>query len=157
LQIGLGRSYDHSVGSRRAAAIRGMRILVVDDHIESARVTSIVLGYRGHACAAATTGRQPLLLVDTFEPEVILLEWKLHDGSGVGLAPQLRQRSELAGRRVLIIATSTQTEPLGFTADEQLDAYLTKPLTAAELEAMMEHLGVPRHGGARGEEVPSDS
>src|SRR5690349_7802870 len=117
-----------------------MRILVVDDHIESARVTSIVLAYRGHACVAATTGRQALLLVDTFEPEVILLEWKLHDGSGTGLAPQLRLRSELAGRRVIIIATSTQTEPLGFAADEQLDAYLTKPLTAAELEAMMEHL-----------------
>jgi CheY-like chemotaxis protein len=76
-----------------AARRRPHRILVVDDHTETALTTCELvraLGYEGHA---ATTGLQGLELAARVEPDIGLFDISLPDISGYELAGRMRARS----------------------------------------------------------------
>ena len=117
-------------------ATPSFRILMIEDHAISRRVMCYVLGLRGHVCEAAESGRTALAAIDRFEPDVAILEWSLRDGSGRGLAQELRARSVARGRPLAIVAVSTSDEPDGFRGREGIDAYFTKPAIIEEIEAM---------------------
>jgi CheY-like chemotaxis protein len=67
-----------------------MRILVVDDRRDTARMMRVLLGAQGHEVRLAFTGREAIAVAEEFRPEVILLDLTLPDMSGEELAAQLR-------------------------------------------------------------------
>jgi CheY-like chemotaxis protein len=68
----------------------GMRILVVDDSRDTARMMRVLLGVQGHEVRLAYTGRQAIAVAEEFRPEVILLDLTLPDMGGEELAERLR-------------------------------------------------------------------
>lgn len=108
------------------------RILVVEDHAATCTVVKQVLAMRGHPCEIVDDVPAALRAVDTFEPEVVLLEWSRRDGRGLGLASQLRLRSNAQGRSLVIAAWSVLDQPTGFRED--VDAYFTKPSSLVVIE-----------------------
>ena len=115
----------------------GRRFLVVDEHWCSRAATRLALSLKGHRCLAVATALEALDAVDNFAPEVVLLEWDFRDGSGIGLARQLRQHAAANGRTLIVIATSARPERLVIRACEELDAYLVKPASVFEIEATL--------------------
>ena len=75
-----------------------------------------------------------MAVVGAFRPDVVVLEWNLRDGGGLGLARRLRDRSEAP---LFVIVVSTQNEPASFRESEGADAYLVKPLLLDELEELL--------------------
>ena len=69
---------------------RGMRVLVVDDSRDTARMMQVLLTGKGHAVKLAYAGREAIAVAEAFQPEVILLDVGLPDMSGEALAEQLR-------------------------------------------------------------------
>ena len=67
-----------------------MRILVVDDSRDTARMMRVLLAARGHEVKLAFNGRGAIAVAEEFRPEVILLDLTLPDMSGEELAEQLR-------------------------------------------------------------------
>jgi two-component system OmpR family response regulator len=111
------------------------RVLVVDDYRESRFVTCVALTLRGHTCGHVGTASAALASIETFRPDVVVIEWALRDGSGRGLADEVRRVAAELGQRVRVIAVSSQPEPLA--AAERFDRYLSKPVVMDELDQLI--------------------
>ena len=103
------------------------RVLVVDDEGDNLNLISDLLEFSGATTSRAKDGLEGLASVDTFQPNVILLDLGMPSMDGWEVQRQLRLRPELA--RVPIVALTALAMPgdaervraAGF------DAYITKP------------------------------
>lgn len=112
---------------------RSLRVLVVDDHPDSADVTAQLLALHGHDARAAHTcaeARAAVTGADPFIPDVVVLDVRLPDGDGFALAAEL---CKLLPRRPAFIA---HTGLPGLAEDCRaagFEHYLLKPADPTEL------------------------
>jgi len=115
-------------GSRR-------RVLLVDDHRPSLMVLRHAVTTRGNKVEMAESADNAITAIPTFRPDLVLYEWNLRGGVGLGLARQLRVA---AGRsRMIIVSVSTMDEPDDFREREDVDGYLVKPFDGAALDRVL--------------------
>ena len=109
------------------------RILVVDDEPNIEDVVSMALRFQGFAVETASTGRDALAAVRSFDPHLLVLDIMLPDMEGFDVAERLgAQRAQLP----IIFLTardSTQDKIRGLTTGG--DDYVTKPFSLEELVA----------------------
>ncbi len=122
----------------------GMRVLVVDDCRDTARMMRVLLRARGYEIELASTGREALEVAGRFRPGVVLVDIGLPGMDGYEVASLLRGQEY--GRDAVIIAVS------GYREDEHrrsreagFDHHLVKPL---DHEALLSLL--PAGGTGRG-------
>lgn len=116
-----------------------LRIFLIDDHPGSLLVLRHVLRSQGHVCEGVQSVESALALIPAFQPQVILYEWHLRGGRGLGLPRRLRAQS--AARRIAIVALSTANEPDGFVEREGIDGYINKPFCPTQLDALLATMG----------------
>jgi CheY-like chemotaxis protein len=110
------------------------RVLVVDEHDGSRTVMCHVLRGRGHLCETVLDASAAMCAIETFRPDIVLYEWCLRRGDGLGLAAKMRSASVRDGRVVRVIVVSVMAEPAGFCLHELVDAYFTKPVDMSILQ-----------------------
>ncbi len=140
----------HPSRVRMMSIAGGLRILLIDDHPGSLLVLRHVLRSHGHVCEGAQTADAALALVPALLPHVIIYEWHLRGGRGVGLAHRLRTECAGLRRQVAIVALSTLNEPDGFVEREGVDGYVNKPFCPDALDRLLASVGasVSRAGGS---------
>lgn len=86
-----------------------MRVLVADNDPDALELALLDLRLEGHVVAGATDGTSALELVGSFEPDVVVLDYRMPPGpTGLEIAVRLRaQRPEL---RVLIYSNYQSVE-----------------------------------------------
>ncbi|WOH39112.1 response regulator [Thalassotalea fonticola] len=112
-----------------------MRTLIIEDDQALASVLMRRLTKHGHQCRHFDNGTQGLIECEEFSPEVILLDMKLHDDSGLKYISALRKLQPQA-RIILMtgyasIATAVDAIKLG------ADDYLAKPVDSQTLLSAM--------------------
>ncbi|MFC0115318.1 response regulator transcription factor [Kibdelosporangium aridum] len=107
------------------------RILVVDDEHYLADLVATALRYEGFETAIAGTGREAGELVVSFEPDLIVLDVMLPDGSGIDICRKLRRTGCLAPVVFLTARDATEDKIAGLTVGG--DDYVTKPFSLEEL------------------------
>jgi CheY-like chemotaxis protein len=116
---------------------RELRILVVDDHPDTAEATAQLLAIHGHDARAVRSCAEARAIVGDsvlFVPDVVVVDVRMHDGDGFALAAELC--SVLPARPVLIAHT-------GLSGQEErcraagFDHYLLKPVDPAVLVALV--------------------
>ena len=113
--------------------LNSLRVLVIDDHPDSADVTAQLLALHGHDARAAHTcaeARGAVVGTDPFIPDVVVLDVRLPDGDGFALAAQLC--ALLPARPAFVAHTglpglAAQCRAAGF------EHYLLKPADPTEL------------------------
>ena len=117
-----------------------MKILVVDDHRESADSLSRVLEAYGHETASAYDGRQALEVFRRFEPAAVVLDIDMPvlDGYGAARAIRLTPCDRLPVLLALTGLGGHDARRLAFEAG--FDAHLTKPARIDALLELMEKL-----------------
>jgi CheY-like chemotaxis protein len=113
------------------------RILVVDDHPDTARSYYELLSAMGHRCRYTTDARQAVLIAKALSPQLALLD--------IGLAPdmdghQLARllRTEFGGGIKLIAITAYgRDEDRRRTRQAGFDAHVTKPIDIGLLESIV--------------------
>ena len=80
-----------------------LRVLVVDDQVDSAQMLSIILEDRGHVACVAGDGPSALALAQDFHPHVGLLDLGLPGMSGFELAMRLRATPGLEQLRLVAV------------------------------------------------------
>ena len=109
-----------------------MQILVIDDQQEVRSMISLALEGFGHAVLCAETGARGLELARQTWAQIMFVDHRPPDISGVRLARQLRGEHPSA---YLVCLTDDNARP---DCDETLfDAYLAKPFSLDELERVM--------------------
>ena len=127
------------MADRDASATSSMRVLVVEDSIDSAETMGELITRWGHEVQLAHDGASALTIARTFRPQVILLDIGLPDIDGYAVAQRLR--GEDLGGEILVALTGyaeakdrTRARQAGF------DRHLTKPVEPDDL------LRAPPHG-----------
>ena len=111
-----------------------MRILIVDDHEDSARLLSMLLDTMGHDTRCALTGEQAVTMSSDFKPEAIVLDLSLPDADGFEVATRLRALPGLADVKIVAVTgwsdpeAAQQAKAMGFRA------FLIKPVDPMKLE-----------------------
>ncbi len=125
------------------------RILVVDDEPDTAGALAELLGLKGHTARAVPDGPSALALVETFDPELVLLDLGLPGMNGYQIARKLR---EMLGQRVMLVAlTGYQDDPVRLR-EAGFDAHLLKPTSLEKLFTLVSELERKRAGGGGGED-----
>ncbi len=109
------------------------RALVVDDEQAIRDLVSLALKYEGFEVATASTGGETPALVDTFRPDLIVLDVMLPDLTGFRVAERLRSARHETPILFLTARDTLDDKVRGLTVGG--DDYLTKPFAVVELVA----------------------
>jgi signal transduction histidine kinase len=123
------------------APARPRKILVVDDHADSARSLSILLGILGHEVRTAQDGPSALAEARSHPPDVVLLDIGLPGMDGFEVARRMRQESSLKNAILLAITGYGQDEDRRRTREAGFDAHLVKPIDPKNLNRLLAGLG----------------
>ena len=85
-------SAEHEPERRQAPDVPGRRILVVDDHRDSARSMAKVLSLRGNEVRMAHDGIEALQAADDFRPEVVLMDVGMPRRNGYDATRAIREQ-----------------------------------------------------------------
>jgi PAS domain S-box-containing protein len=124
------------------------RVLVVDDNADAADSLSTLLMFQGHQTQVAYSAKEALTCVETFTPDVGLLDIGLPDMNGYELAKKLRAISRLDSMRLIALTGYGRAEDHQRTRAAGFDHHLVKPVDLTKLERV---LALQRHVGPRGE------
>ncbi len=119
--------------------LRAIRILVVDDHRDTAESLRMVLAEQGHEVRAAASISQALKVAENYEFDILISDIGLPDGHGTELLARLRSAT---ARQILGIAMSG----FGMEDDRQRSRqagfaeHLTKPVELAVLNQAVTRL-----------------
>ena len=124
-------------GSHRAA---GLRILVVEDHADSAEMLAYLLRLEGHEVRVAADGAAAIELAPGFGPEVVLCDIGLPGMNGYDVAARLSERPEAARTRLVALSGYGQAEDRRRSHEAGFDFHLTKPVEPDALVALLASL-----------------
>jgi CheY-like chemotaxis protein len=123
---------------------RAMTILLVEDEfLNRSLVQAILSRARDERLQSAVVSEAETLgaarqSLSEGEPDVILLDVQLPDGSGLDLARQLRAGSAAAeGPLILALTAGALPEQQAAAIDAGCDAVILKPYTADEFESVL--------------------
>jgi two-component system KDP operon response regulator KdpE len=119
----------------------GDRVLVVDDEPSILRVVTANLRARGYAPLTAASGKDALTVIETQQPDCIVLDLGLPDIGGLEVLRRLRAWTMMP----VVILTAVDDEHRKATAfDLGADDYVTKPFAMTDLLARIH--GALQHG-----------
>ena len=112
-----------------------MRILVIDDELDTAQTVALLLRHEGHEVRYAVTAGAALDLMAQDEPELVILDLGLPDMDGFALARRLKGRG--AAPRIIAI-TGRGPEAKKAALDAGCDHFLRKPVDPGVLYSLIQ-------------------
>jgi CheY-like chemotaxis protein/anti-sigma regulatory factor (Ser/Thr protein kinase) len=126
-----------------AAAPDGARVLIVDDNQDSADMIAELITSLGHETRIAHDGPAALAVVQTFRPDVALLDIGLPVMDGYELGRRLKSDAGLPGIRLVAVTGYGQPRDREASAGAGFDAHLVKPVNLDELTGLLAQLTKP--------------
>lgn len=118
-------------------APRCLRLLVVDDNVDSAESFAILLRFSGHEVRTAYDGPSALGMVADYAPRVVLLDIGLPGMDGYEVARRLRQHPATAGALLIAVSGYGQAEDRNCSREAGFDHHLVKPVDFEELGSLL--------------------
>ena len=135
---GESKAPDVSGDSKQSVVRAGtLRVLVVDDNIDSAEMLAFILSYGGHEVRTAHAGDTALVEAGAFLPQVVLLDIGLPKMDGYEVARRLRQHPELSKSFLIALTGYGQDEDRRRSIDAGFNHHLTKPIDPDNLQSLI--------------------
>lgn len=106
------------------------RILIVEDELKLAEALGDYLVSMGYGVVKVTHLAEAKVSIDTYKPQLILLDWMLPDGSGADFLLKLRQTSDLP---VIMLTAKVEENDIIHGFETGADDYVTKPFSMKQL------------------------
>jgi DNA-binding response OmpR family regulator len=115
-----------------------VKILIVDDDLESVKLIGLMLERQGYQITAAQLGSQALAKARAENPALVILDIMMPDMDGYEVCRRLRADPATAGLPIIMFTAkaTTSDKMAGFQAGA--DDYLSKPVHAEELLSRVE-------------------
>ena len=152
-EIGGGASFIFTVrlraarddGSKPAPAIRreGIRIIVVDDHVETLEYFMLLGERMGVKCDAAKSGREALtMLGEDGAYDICFIDWQMPVMNGIELSRRIREIG--LKEPVIIMISAYDWNSVEREAKEAgVDGFLSKPIFPSDIvDCINNHIGV---------------
>jgi len=127
------------------AAAAALRILIVEDNIDSARGMGVLLKHAGHQVELCHHGDQAVEAARLMDPDVVLLDIGLPGKDGYAIARELREDASLADLSIIALSGYGQRRDRERTQSAGFDHHLVKPIDFAELLALLAEVN-PKQG-----------
>jgi DNA-binding NtrC family response regulator len=114
--------------------------LIVEDDADSARMMAALMGTHGFSASTAPSLRDARIELSTRQPDLMLLDLQLPDGSGMALLDE----PELIGNSEVVLVTGhasleTSIQALRYGAAD----YIVKPVSGRQLESLLSRVMRP--------------
>jgi len=120
-----------------------LKILVVEDHGDTRRVLTGLLGHFGHSISAADTVESAVAFVKAKHFDAIVSDLALPDGSGCDVIREAKRRQDLAG---VALTAHGEDEDLARGREAGFDYHLTKPVDFGQLRNVLEQIASHQRG-----------
>jgi PAS domain S-box-containing protein len=110
-----------------------MKILLVEDHLESRQTLARLIERRGHEVVGVGSAEEAEQALAAEEFSFLILDWMLPGKSGLELCQKLRERPRGEEIFILLITARTEAEDLERALASGANDYLTKPVDSALL------------------------
>ncbi len=118
-----------------------LRILIVDDHADNARMLKVLLKKAGHEAGIVLDGPSAIAAANHQKPDVVLLDLSLPGMSGIEVATELRRDPE---RSQCVLVAITGYGPDRLPSPSPFDGYFIKPLDFVTLIAYLSEVSARR-------------
>jgi DNA-binding response OmpR family regulator len=108
-------------------------ILAVDDEPNILMSIEFILDMEGYEVHTARDGDEALEVAERVRPDLILLDINMPRKDGYEVCRILRERSDMAGTKVVMLTAKGQTLEKKKGLEVGADEYVTKPFSADEL------------------------
>jgi DNA-binding response OmpR family regulator len=127
-----------------------VRIALLEDDAQQAKLVSLWLEAAGHACQIFEAGKTFIKTVSHDSFDLLVLDWNLPDISGDEVLAWVRQRVDWR-IPVLFVTARDSEEDIVHALERGADDYMIKPIRRMELLARISALGrrVQGNGGER--------
>lgn len=116
---------------------RPLRLLVVEDHVDSAELLAELLQNHGHTVRVATTASDAMAIASEQTFDIVVSDVGLPDTSGYELMSQLRARYAMKG---IAMTGSGRDSDIEAGKRAGFSMHLTKPVSLRRLEQALEEL-----------------
>lgn len=131
-------SAQHSAESTAAAA---MRILIVDDNLDSAMSLAAILELEGHEITTAHDGLSAVKAAMKFRPNVIFLDIGLPELNGYEVCKRIRQQAHGADVVIAALTGWGQQQDQDRCKAAGFDRHLVKPVEIRAIEQLLDEIG----------------
>lgn len=114
------------------------RILIVDDHVDSAESLARLLKAQGHESMYLTTPEPVEDVMRSFSPHVVLLDIAMPVLDGWSLARKIRSERDFDQVKLVAVTAFAHAEAYASSRKAGFDAHLAKPVDLDALSAMLE-------------------
>jgi PAS domain S-box-containing protein len=128
------------VGQRTPRARVARRVLVVDDNRDGAAMIAGLLAAAGHEVRVANDAPQALVAIETFTPQVAILDIGLPVMDGYALGGELRARLGKDAPVLVALTGYGQEQDRGRSAEAGFAQHLVKPVDAETLIGLLDAL-----------------
>jgi len=117
------------------------RILIVEDQADLRKLISLTLGSERYELAEAVDGPGALEAVETYRPDLILLDLMLPGGiDGIEICRRVRENPGLEGTRVVLLTAADQAVQRERASEVGVDEYFPKPFSPVKLRELVESM-----------------
>jgi len=116
------------------------RILIVDDEPNIVTALEFLLEKRGYEVTVAVNGEEALAQVETFKPDLVLLDVMMPKVSGYEVCQRLRSDPRWQGIKIVMLSAKGREVEVSKGMSLGADLYVTKPFSSAELVATIDRL-----------------
>ncbi|MFT4257832.1 MAG: ATP-binding protein [Pseudoxanthomonas sp.] len=129
---------------RHRARVRGMQILVADDHEANRMMLQRLLQKAGHRVTCVASGEEVLNLVEACDYDAVICDLHMPEVSGLDLLKQLRIMEAGSSSRTPVLIFSADVTPESVRRCEQAGAraFLAKPIVVGRLLDTLAEIGV---------------
>ena len=117
-----------------------MNILVVEDERDIREMVCQSLAQNDFQTIGCIDLQQAKDSIKKFNPDCLVIDWMLPDGSGVDLIRWLRRKERFRHTPVLMLTARSQESDMITGLESGADDYLTKPMSLRELNARIKAL-----------------
>jgi two-component system sensor histidine kinase/response regulator len=129
------------------ADLKGLRVLVVDDHATNRRILEEVLVRWGLSPTVLAGGKAALAALEQAAQAgtpvpLVLLDAHMPEMDGFALAERIKEAPELAGATIMMLSSAAQLGDAARCREVGIECYLTKPVKQSDLlRALQKALG----------------
>ena len=104
------------------------KILIIEDNMLNRKLMEMVVGKSGHKAISLSCGNHAIETIREERPDLIFLDIKLNEISGVEIGKKIKSDPELKSIPIIVItAFIAEVEKRNISRETQCDHYLTKP------------------------------
>lgn len=136
-----------SSGGTEMQKVSTRRVFIVDDNADAADSLAELLRIEGHQAQAVHSPAAALELIDSFHPDIALLDIGLPEMDGFELVRRLRERPALVGVKFVALTGYGQIEDRRRVRESGFDDHLIKPIDLDALDRIFRSMSRGAAGG----------